>query len=65
MRSGLEVCCDVIVTCLCPQISSLLRLGALARHTDGDADAYVMAVPGAGKLVKASEALEALCVLKA
>ncbi|KAG2429895.1 hypothetical protein HXX76_010675 [Chlamydomonas incerta] len=33
-------------------VSLLLHLGCLGRHTDGDADAYVMAVPGAGKVVK-------------
>ncbi|EFJ47161.1 hypothetical protein VOLCADRAFT_92324 [Volvox carteri f. nagariensis] len=35
------------------QISLLLHLGCLARHTDGDADAFMLAVPGAGRLVKA------------
>ncbi|KAG2437129.1 hypothetical protein HYH02_011385 [Chlamydomonas schloesseri] len=34
-------------------VSLLLHLGCLGRHTDGDADAYVLAVPGAGKVVKA------------
>eukprot|EP00198_Chlamydomonas_reinhardtii_P003128 XP_001692464.1 predicted protein [Chlamydomonas reinhardtii] len=33
-------------------VSLLLHLGCLGRHTDGDADAYVLAVPGAGKVVK-------------
>ncbi|GLC34310.1 hypothetical protein PLESTB_000743500 [Pleodorina starrii] len=35
------------------QVSLLLHTGCIARHTDGDADAFVLAVPGVGKLVKA------------
>ncbi|KAG2496368.1 hypothetical protein HYH03_005597 [Edaphochlamys debaryana] len=34
-------------------VSSLLHLGCIARHTDGDADAFVLAVPGAGRMVQA------------
>ncbi len=34
------------------QVSLLLHLGCLTRHTDGDADAYVLAVPGAGPVIK-------------